>query len=1480
MSPILNSPLTAPPTLAAPPAPIAAPPAPEPVEPETREFGDANAARKTIFERAQQAAAGIKPFDNGKHTLALENVHYQGPEDFSLAEQKQAILEGRSLGRRLRGTWRLKDNATGQEVENRTSTIATIPYLTPRGTFINRGSEYSIINQFRLNPGIYTRRKENGEIEAHVNVMPGEGKTHRYFLDPEKGVFYAKLGQAKVPLLPLLRAFGVNDKQLQEAWGPELYSSNLQNDSPAAINKYYERLLPPKLRDGDEPTKRAALVEAFRNMKLNPETTRRTLGQPFDKVDADTVLATTKKLLAVSRGEADVDDRDHLAYQTVVGPEDLIAERLSKDYGGLQRTLFRKASLQGNLRSLGAGALNKQVLAALLHSGLGQNLEETNASEIFDKQYRITRMGEGGIPSLDSIPDEARAVQPSHLSMVDPLRTPESLRAGVDVYLARAARKGTDGKIYAPFQDARTGKTIHRSAQDVADLSVAFPKEMDRPGKRAWALQNGKIRSVAKKDVDLIVPVFEDAFSPLANMIPFKSAVKGQRVAMGSRMITQALPLTKGEAPLVQTGVPGQEGMSYEELYGDKLGAIRADQPARVMNVSADGIQLRYADGREETKELANNFPYNRKTFFSQTPLVQPGAIVQPGQLLAKSNYVDDTGSAAMGLNARVAYMADGHNFEDAISISQSFADRLSSEHMYSSRLDKTDEHKLGRGSYMGLFPGRFSRRQLETIGENGVVKPGTRVEPGDPLILSAQTVAPSHNRVHKKGSKSFNDVSVTWDHHDPGEVTDVVDTDKGLAVFVKSVASMQVGDKLANRYGGKGVIGKIYSDDEMPRDRDGRPLDILVSPTGVISRGNPAQVIETVLGKIAEKTGKPYRVADFDSVEDLTTFAEQELAKHGLTDLEDVIEPLTQRKVPGILTGNQFFMKLQHTAEGKGQGRGTGGYTAEGAPAKGGIEGSKRIGLLTTNALLSHGATGVLRDASQIRGQRNEDFWLSYMQGYNPPDPDIPMVYKKFVANLQAAGVNVVSSGTGSHIMAMTNKDVDQLAGNRELKNGETVNFDRDLKPVAGGLFDPALTGGHNGNRWSYVKLAEPLPNPVMEEPIRRLLGLTQKQFDAVVSGAEELPRFGGKGPEAISNALSGLNLDREIQIARGEIAGSKKGARDLAVRRLGYLKSAKQLNVHPGDWMLDKVPVLPPVFRPISEMGDKKLPLVSDPNYLYRELIEANDNLREMGKEVDDVTEERSAVYNAFKAVTGLADPLHPKLQEKQVKGILQHVFSSSPKYGTVQRRLLSTTVDTVGRGVITPDPDLDMDSVGIPEDRAWDVYKNFVVRRLKRRGLSVLEAARHVDGRTQTARNELLGEMKERPVFVDRAPVLHRFGVMAFWPRLTKDDTVHVSPLVVKGFGADFDGDTVNYHVPVSDEARTEAMERMLPSRNLLSVGDFKTPMHAPGQDYVAGLYAATAKSKKKQRARRFMTKQDAIRAFHRGDAGVDTEIEVDS
>lgn len=545
-------------------------------------------------------------------------------------------------------------------------------------------------------------------------------------------------------------------------------------------------------------------------------------------------------------------------------------------------------------------------------------------------------------------------------------------------------------------------------------------------------------------------------------------------------------------------------------------------------------------------------------------------------------------------------------------------------------------------------------------------------------------------------------------------------------------------------------------------------------------------------------------------------------------------------------------------------------------------VSNSKRLALLDVNALLSNGATETLLDAGAYRGQKNEDLAMNFISGLTASKPKVPMVYEKFINQLKASGIHPVRDGYQTQLMALTNKDVEMMTGDREIKSGETVHFDHDLRPVKGGLFDEGLTGGHNGKKWAHIKLPEPMPNPVMEEPIRRMLGMTGKEFEATIRGEHEIEGF-GSGPEAIAKALENINVDKELAKAKAQYYSGRASARDAAVRRWGYLADAKRLNLHPKEWVLNKAPVLPPAFRPVSVMGDSGIPLVSDANYLYKELLSATKNYNDLKEHLgpEDLGQERAAIYHAFKAVTGLADPVHPKLAEKGVKGILKSVFGASPKFGTVQRKLISSTVDNVGRAVITPNPDYDMDTVGIPEKQAFEVYRKAIVRQLRRRGMSIRDALHHVKNKSDLARDVLQKEMTQRPVFINRAPVLHRFGIMAFRPKLVTGDVLQVSPLIVGGFNADFDGDAMQFHVPMTDAAVNEAYERLLPSRSLISPADFKSPVHKPGQQYLAGLYHATRKhddTGKKRRPKTFRNKADVIAAYNRGEIRVDDDVVI--
>ena len=676
----------------------------------------------------------------------------------------------------------------------------------------------------------------------------------------------------------------------------------------------------------------------------------------------------------------------------------------------------------------------------------------------------------------------------------------------------------------------------------------------------------------------------------------------------------------------------------------------------------------------------------------------------------------------------------------------------------------------------------------------------------------------------------------------------------------------MKVGDKLSNRYGGKGVISKILPDDKMPHAADGTPLEVMLNPLGIVSRTNPAQLVEVALGKIARKTGQPYKLPGF-SDENYIDLTRRELQKHGLSDTEDIIDPTSGRKIPKVFTGEAYMMKLHHTAEGKSSGRDIGSYTSEGLPSGGGPEGSKRIGVGEMTALISHGATEFIRDAKLIRGQRNDEFWRALRLGYTPPSPKVPLVYEKFISYLQGSGINLRKQGETTHLMAMTDRDVEKMSAG-PVKKADTVSGD-NLDPVKGGLFDVGLTGGHGGNRWSHIDLAEPLPNPVMEEPIRRMLDLTGPQFTKIIAGEDTLN--GETGTKAIHTALKRIKVDSAIEHYAAQMREGTKAKRDNAVKVLGYLKALKKSGQTPSDLMITKVPVLPPNFRPITSFN--KMTMVSDPNYLYLDLMKVNDDLGEMKDDLGDegVGEERLRLYNAYKAVTGLGDPVGTKTQDKKVGGLLKHVFGSSPKFGLYQRRVLGAAVDTIGRGVITPNPSLGMDQVGLPESKAWVLFRPFVVRNLVRRGMAAMDAARHVERNSDVARAALIDEMKKRPVLINRAPVLHRYGMMAAWALPVKGNTLQVPPMTTSGFNADFDGDAMNYHVPVSKAAVDEAVNKMMPSRNLLSVSDFDVH-YFPRQEFLHGLHLASTAKKKNAKAKTFLTKEDVIKAYKRGELSV--------
>lgn len=1437
-----------------------------------RRFDDIDGQRSDIYDLAKKAIGELRLPENATHKLEIADVEYDD-YDPDIPDEKEALLKRKSLQRALRGTVRLKDSA-GNVVDEQRLTLAQVPHLNSRGLFIRNGVVYNIRNQLRLRPGIYTRRQKSGDLESHFNVKPGTGRGFRVEMGQKDGLFKLRVDQSTTRLYPVLRALGVPDDEMRKAWGDEVFEKNYRAQS-GKDEADLAKLVRKFGRDLDVPKEKLpeVLSSLLQRAEVDEDTTELTLGERIKNLSPAAFLKATAKQLRVAREEARPDNRDSQAFQSFHAAQDLLAERLRRDATGSLRNAFWKASKAGSLKPLLPGVLNKNIDSLFDGSGLAMSLEDINPLETLDQRQAITRLGEGGISSNEAISRDARNVQASYLGVIDPTRAPESSSIGVDLRVTDAAMRGSDNQLYTTVRNLRTGQLETVSARTLSSKVVTFPGELSAETKRIPAIKDDRLTYVPKDQIDYEIVNADDMMSRATRLIPFPEGVKGQRLLMGARMTQQAVPLLEPEAPFVQTA--DVDGKSLYSAMGKDMGAKFAPVDGIVTKVTPDHMFVVGNDGSKHKVSLYNNYPLARKTSLHNEPLVKAGDVVTAGQPLARSNFTDKTGTFSIGRNLRVAYMsAEGDTIEDAFVISESAAKKLGAESMYKSDIDLDDVTTTKKGDYNAIFAGRFTPEQLGVIDDDGVILPGTRVDKGDPLILGVgKKPASAVGALMDTPKSSVTDRTQIWDHAAPGVVTDVVRTKTGIRVLVKSYDTVSAGDKLAPRYGNKGVAASIRPDDQMPIASDGKPIEVIMNTNGVISRVNPSTLADALLGKIVERTGRePYKIRGFATPEGIAEYALKEAENHGISELEEVTDPRDGRKIPNVFVGNTYIMRLHHKAESKLSARDQAGYTVDDYPARGGPSGSKRISLLDSSALLAAGATNFLKDAKLARGQRNDDYWRQVRHGETPMLPSGSFADEQFKAMLKSAGVNIREKDTKEQLRPLLDSDVDRMAPH-EIQNGETLDFET-MEPVKGGLFDVGMTGGAGGNQFAKITLPVKVPHPLFMEPIQRLLGLTGKDMEAVLTGKQEL--HGETGPQAIEKALSDINVPREMEVAKSVIRSSKGAKKDAAVKRLHYLAGLNTMHVSPQDLMVSKVAVLPPKYRPV--VRGKTTDMIHDMNYLYKDLLEARKNYEDAKNTFGDASDEYLTMLRAVSAVSGVGDPVNPKSAEQGVKGILRYAIGlgDTPKASAYQRKVIGTSVDTIGRSVITADRQLGMDEIGVPEEMAWTIFRPYIIRRLVTNGMPPASAVQAVEDRTAAASAMLDEEMKVRPVVYNRAPALHRYAYTGGWGKRVKGDAIHMPYYTLKTLGADYDGDAINIHVPSSEDAIKDVQEKMMPSKNLYYTGNFETH-YEPMQDYTAGLYLA-GKMDPKQRPVTFATVEEAKAAYAKGVINARTPIRI--
>lgn len=396
----------------------------------------------------------------------------------------------------------------------------------------------------------------------------------------------------------------------------------------------------------------------------------------------------------------------------------------------------------------------------------------------------------------------------------------------------------------------------------------------------------------------------------------------------------------------------------------------------------------------------------------------------------------------------------------------------------------------------------------------------------------------------------------------------------------------------------------------------------------------------------------------------------------------------------------------------------------------------------------------------------------------------------------------------------------------------------------------------------------------------------LMKKQLLTETEYREYRERYGnrfvaGMGAEAIKTLLEELDLDELSAELRRELKEASGQRKVRAIRRLEVVEAFKASGNHPSWMILEVIPVIPPELRPMVQLDGGRF-ATSDLNDLYRRVINRNNRLKrllDLGAPDIIVRNEKRMLQEAVDAlidngrrgrpVTGPGNrPL--KSLSDMLKG----------KQGRFRQNLLGKRVDYSGRSVIVVGPELRMEQCGLPKEMALELFKPFVMKRLVDKGYAHnIKSAKRMVERVRDEVWDVLEEViREHPVLLNRAPTLHRLGIQAFEPVLVEGRALQIHPLVCTAYNADFDGDQMAVHVPLSAEAQAEARLLMLSVHNILNPKDGR-PVVTPTQDMVLGVYYLTAiKSGAKGEGKSFRDYNEAYLAYDGGHVDLHAKIKV--
>ena len=411
-------------------------------------------------------------------------------------------------------------------------------------------------------------------------------------------------------------------------------------------------------------------------------------------------------------------------------------------------------------------------------------------------------------------------------------------------------------------------------------------------------------------------------------------------------------------------------------------------------------------------------------------------------------------------------------------------------------------------------------------------------------------------------------------------------------------------------------------------------------------------------------------------------------------------------------------------------------------------------------------------------------------------------------------------------------------------------------------------LAGQAQGAKDEFKKLRDEIESlkPMQTLGELELRGLEERHG----SGAKGGRLFNaGMGAEAVRDIISRMDLEELARSLHVEVRTSSGQRRKKAIKRLRLIEAFRRSGTRP-DWMiLSVLPVIPPDLRPMVQLDGGRF-ATSDLNDLYRRVINRNNRLKrllELGAPEIIIRNEKRMLQEACDAL------IDNGRRGRAIAGTGNHRLKSlsdmlKGKQGRFRQNLLGKRVDYSGRSVIVVGPELKLHQCGLPKKMALELFKPFVMRQLVEKGFAHnIKSAKRIVERVRPEVWDVLEEViKDHPVLLNRAPTLHRLGIQAFMPVLVEGSAIQIHPLVCTAFNADFDGDQMAVHVPLSTAAQEEARTMMLSTANLLSPAD-GSPVVAPTQDMVLGCYYLTMDplGKQPKRVRIFASEDEAILSY---------------